>query len=147
MTDLPGIGDSIPAGGASGGRAAAGGPADANGLGGLDYQAFLRLLVEQMRHQDPTEPMDGTEYMAQLATFADVEQGLRANDRLEEILMTLSMNQASDLLGRTVSTLDGSISGRVVSYEIYINGVNLVLDDGTKLPFGPGIVISEDDAT
>ncbi len=112
-------------------------------LSGLDHQAFLKLLVEQLKHQDPTQPMDGTDYLAQLATYANVEQNIRTNDRLAEILTRLSMNQGSDLLGRTVSTLDGSVSGRVVAFEILDGGVNLVLADGQKLPLGPGVVVSE----
>ena len=115
-------------------------------LSGLDYQAFLKLLVEQLKNQDPTEPMDSTDYLAQLATYANVEQNIRTNDRLEEILTSISMNQGSDLLGRTVTTLDGSVSGRVVSFEILDGGVNLVLADGQKLPLGPGVVVSEDSA-
>ncbi len=116
-------------------------------LSGLDYQAFLKLLVEQLKNQDPTEPMDSTDYLAQLATYANVEQNIRTNDRLAEILAGISMNQGSDLLGRTVSTLDGAVSGRVVSYEILDGGVNLVLADGRKLPLGPGVVVSGDAAT
>ena len=111
-------------------------------LAGMDYQAFLKLLVEQMKNQDPTNPMDGTEYMAQLATFAQVEQTVRANARLEEILTSLSMTQGSDLLGRTVSTMDGSVSGVVSAVEILDGGVKLVLQDGTRLSYGPDLVVS-----
>jgi flagellar basal-body rod modification protein FlgD len=117
---------------------------ESDALAGLDYQAFLKLLVEQMKNQDPTEPMDSTDYMAQLATFANVEQNIRTNDRLEEILSGILMDQGSSLLGKVVSSADGSISGRVVSYEIIEGGVNLVLEDGQKLPLGPGVVVSEE---
>ena len=34
----------------------------------VDYQAFLKLLVAQMKNQDPTSPMESTDYVAQLAT-------------------------------------------------------------------------------
>ena len=115
---------------------------DKDALAGMDYQAFLKLLVEQMKNQDPTNPMDGTEYMAQLATFAQVEQTVRANARLEEILTSLSMAQGSDLLGRTVSTMDGSVSGVVSAVEILDGGVKLVLQDGTRLSYGPDLVVS-----
>ena len=114
-----------------------------NALSGLDYNAFLRLLIEQMRNQDPTEPMESTDYMNQLATFANVEQNVQIKQKLEEILSYITLGQPSDLLGKTVSTLDGEISGKVVSYEVYEDGILLVLEDGTRLPYGPGIVISD----
>ncbi len=40
----------------------------------LDKQAFLQLLVTQMRYQNPLEPMDNKEYVAQLAQFSSLEQ-------------------------------------------------------------------------
>ena len=46
------------------------------GLGDLDGDAFLTLLVEQMRAQDPTDPQSATDYLAQLASFAEVEQSV-----------------------------------------------------------------------
>lgn len=43
---------------------------------------FLRLLVAQMQHQDPLEPQDGSEFVAQLAQFANIELGVETNARL-----------------------------------------------------------------
>jgi flagellar hook assembly protein FlgD len=40
----------------------------------VDYGAFLQLLVAQLKNQDPSKPMDSTQYMAQLASFSQVEQ-------------------------------------------------------------------------
>ncbi len=134
--------DTLSPAGSAGVSQAARESAGKDALAGMDYQAFLKLLVEQMKNQDPTNPMDGTEYMAQLATFAQVEQTVRANARLEEILTALSMTQGSDLLGRTVSTMDGSVSGVVSAVEILDGGVKLVLEDGTRLPYGPDLVVS-----
>ena len=39
-------------------------------------QTFLQLLVAQLKNQDPTQPVQGTEFVTQLATFSDVEQNL-----------------------------------------------------------------------
>ena len=52
----------------------------------VDYQAFLRLLVAEMKNQDPTSPMESTDYVAQLATFSQVEQSVQANAKLDQIL-------------------------------------------------------------
>ena len=49
----------------------------------IDYNAFLRLLIAQMKNQDPTKPMDLAQFMAQLASFSNVEQGIKMNQKLD----------------------------------------------------------------
>lgn len=48
--------------------------------------AFLKLLVEQLKHQDPLAPQDGTQFVAQLAQFNSLEQLISINERLGEVL-------------------------------------------------------------
>ena len=55
-------------------------------VGDLDYNAFLKLLIAQMKNQDPTKPMDSTAFMAQLATFSQVEQSVSTNTKLDSLL-------------------------------------------------------------
>jgi flagellar basal-body rod modification protein FlgD len=50
------------------------GGARASGLGSLGSDAFLRLLVTQLQHQDPTRPQNDTEFIAELAQFSALEQ-------------------------------------------------------------------------
>ena len=45
----------------------------------VDYNAFLQLLIAQMKNQDPTKPMDSAQLMSQLASFSNVEQGIKIN--------------------------------------------------------------------
>jgi flagellar basal-body rod modification protein FlgD len=63
--------------------------------GSLDKDAFLQLLVAQMKYQDPLEPTSNTEYIAQLATFSQLE----ATQNLES---SINSSQASDLVGKAV---------------------------------------------
>jgi len=51
----------------------------------LDREAFLKLLVAQISHQDPLQPMQGTEFVAQLSQFATVEQPIAQSSRLEDM--------------------------------------------------------------
>ena len=51
----------------------------------LGKDAFLKLLVAQMTHQDPLNPADGQQMAAQLAQFSSVEQLQSANDTLTQI--------------------------------------------------------------
>jgi flagellar basal-body rod modification protein FlgD len=48
--------------------------------------AFLKLLVEQLKHQDPLAPQDGTQFVAQLAQFNSLEQLISINERLGKLM-------------------------------------------------------------
>jgi flagellar basal-body rod modification protein FlgD len=51
----------------------------------LDREAFLRLLIAQLENQDPLQPQDGAEFVAQLAQFSSLEQVIGINDRLDAL--------------------------------------------------------------
>jgi len=72
----------------------------------LDKDAFLKLLVAQLSHQDPLKPMDGTEFVTQLAQFTAVEQGAAQTAKLDLISMQLgglASNEAASLVGKQVT--------------------------------------------
>ncbi|QND50661.1 flagellar hook assembly protein FlgD (plasmid) [Phyllobacterium sp. 628] len=108
----------------------------------IDYQAFLKLFVAQMKNQDPTQPMDNSQSLAQLAQFSGVEQSTLMNKKLDQILASSSLSQADGIIGRTVTSLDGTISGVVESVKIYSDGMIAKLKGGAELPITPGISIS-----
>jgi len=109
----------------------------------LNYESFLKLLVAQMKNQDPTEPMDATQQMAQLATFSQVEQTIKTNKNLESLLQRTSLQEANSVIGRTVTSEDGKISGVVTEVTLYNDGIVAKLDSGKTLVVGPGVKISE----
>src|SRR4051794_14958657 len=79
----------------------------------LDRDAFLKLLVAQMSHQDPLQPMEGTEFVAQLSQFAAVEQAVAQTHQLEQLssqTSSLANNQAVSLVGKSVSLTGGGLS-------------------------------------
>lgn len=108
----------------------------------LDYDAFLQLLIAQMKNQDPTQPMESTEYVAQLAAFANVEQAVQTNAKLDALMSALSLSQADAILGRTVTSENGSVTGQVTALRIISGGAVAVLADGRELPLGPGVTVS-----
>ena len=107
----------------------------------VDYQSFLRLLVAQMKNQDPTSPMESTDYVAQLATFSQVEQSVQINAKLDGILQASTFAQAGDLIGREIESADGKIKGIVESVRLYSDGIMAKLTDGQELPVWAGVVI------
>jgi len=108
----------------------------------VDYNSFLKLLVAQMKNQDPTNPMDSTQYVAQLASFSNVEQSVQINAKLDQLLQSSSLAQADALIGRTVTSADDSLSGKVASVRLVTNGIVAVLESGKELTMGPGVKIS-----
>lgn len=110
------------------------------GNSGLDKDAFLQLLVAQMKYQDPLEPTSNTEYISQFATFSELEQ-------MQNMSATLELSRASSLVGQTVlmSVTDSqgrttTVQGNVdyVSYEggkayLSIGGELYSLDDLDKV--------------
>ncbi|MEQ1954255.1 flagellar hook assembly protein FlgD [Mesorhizobium sp. CN2-181] len=115
---------------------------DAAAKTAVDYQSFLRLLVAQMKNQDPTNPMDSTQYVAQLASFSQVEQSVQINSRLDQLLQASTLTQADALIGRTVTSADGKLSGEVKEVRLTTGGAVAVLVSGKEIPVGAGIVIS-----
>lgn len=69
-----------------------------------DFDTFLKLLTTQLKYQDPLQPMESTEFVAQLASFSAVEQQIGANTRLDSILTALSgaTEGFADWIGRQV---------------------------------------------
>jgi flagellar basal-body rod modification protein FlgD len=106
------------------------------------YDNFLKLLMAQMKNQDPTEPMKSTDYMAQLATFSQVEQTVKSNSKLDALLASSALSQADSVIGRTISTADGKISGQVTSVTIISEGAVAKLTNGDQVLLGPGVIVS-----
>ena len=107
----------------------------------VDYDAFLTLLVAQLKNQDPTEPVDAEQYLAQLASFSSVEQQIKTNDKLAEILAAQQIGQASGLIGKYVAVEGSPETYKVSSVTLADNGVIANLEDGSKLPISPGVQI------
>ena len=109
----------------------------------VDYEAFLSLLVAQLNNQDPTEPVDNAELMAQLASFSSVEQQVQINEKLETLISSNVLGDASNLIGKVVTSADESISGVVTSIIIASDGIIAELEDGSRLAILAGTTISE----
>ncbi len=106
-----------------------------------DYDAFLTLLVAELKNQDPTEPKDSAQYLAQLASFSSVEQQIQTNDKLNSLIQSNLLGQATDVIGHKITSADGELSGTVVSVELTKDGLLAKLDNGATMPITNGVVI------
>jgi flagellar basal-body rod modification protein FlgD len=99
----------------------------------LGKDDFLKLLVTQLQDQDPTQPTDSSQWMAQLAQFSSLEQMTNVNDTLTGMASNQSVTQGVELLGKylTYTRADGS-TGNGVASSISVAGDNVVLKVGTE---------------
>jgi flagellar basal-body rod modification protein FlgD len=107
----------------------------------VDYNAFLRLLIAQMKNQDPTKPMDSSQFVAQLASFSNVEQGIKMNQKLDSLMTSMALSQVDGVVGRTIISADGTITGTVAALRVISGGSVALLTDGREVPLGPGVTI------
>ena len=96
----------------------------------LDKNDFLKILITQLSHQDPTQPMNDKEFVAQMAQFSSLEQITNMSTGLTKVADLLSRSQAVSLLGTSVDVTNGvgTISGTVDAVtggdfpQIMVNG-------------------------
>lgn len=78
-----------------------------------NFDNFLRLLTTQLKYQDPLSPMDTAEFTNQLTQFSQVEQAIKTNSKLEDLLALNQMNQAlsaTNFIGKIVEAKSKSVS-------------------------------------
>jgi flagellar basal-body rod modification protein FlgD len=95
-----------PLGAGAAGAAATGlstSPAARTGGADLGKDAFLKLLVAQLKYQDPSKPADGTEFLAQTAQFTMVEKLTDLADGQAQLLSAQLMLSAGTMVGKTVA--------------------------------------------
>jgi flagellar basal-body rod modification protein FlgD len=100
----------------------------------LGYDQFLQLLCAEMQYQDPLEPTSNTDYVAQLATFSQLEATLNLSE-------TQDNNFAASLVGKDVILAETDNSGNTtyvtgtVDYVVYQNGTPYLSVNDSLYPF------------
>jgi flagellar basal-body rod modification protein FlgD len=108
----------------------------------LNYNSFLRLLVAEMKNQDPTAPKDTSQYMTQLASFSSVEQGVNSNKKLDALMTSIQLSQAHSLIGHILTDSIGTNHGIIRAVEIGQTTSTAVLESGERIELGAGYIIS-----
>ncbi len=129
----PSMGGTAPTG--VGGTDAAGSKSSGAGgvLGGLGSEAFMQLLVAQMRYQNPMEPTDSSQYLAQISQYAMVEQMQKVNQGQTEIRDYQRAMTANSMIGKVVAGVGETgepVIGEVIGVDFQSGKPVLVTTNG-----------------
>jgi flagellar basal-body rod modification protein FlgD len=106
----------------------------------MGKDVFMKLLVAQMRYQDPSNPVDSSQMMSQTATFSQVEKLEQLVNQNASMLVLQESATAGALVGRTATYTDttgASKTGVVTSVRLASRDSEAVaVIDGVKVPVG-----------
>ncbi len=93
----------------------------------IDQEDFIKLFLAQLQFQDPLEPVDNREFLAQLAQFSSLEQSRQTSENTSDVLVMNATAQALGLLDRQVDVrgLALPVSGKVIAVEFTPAGASL----------------------
>ncbi|MBR5912847.1 MAG: flagellar biosynthesis protein FlgD [Selenomonadaceae bacterium] len=108
----------------------------------LDKNAFLKLLITQLENQDPLDPQDNSEFVAQMAQFSSLEQMTNMNDALGKINTLVSNMDTSVLVGQLSSMI-----GKGIDWEEQVQTTDdkgeLTLIPETKSGIITGVTVAD----
>ena len=99
----------------------------------IDQDDFIRLFLAQLQFQDPLEPVDNREFLAQLAQFSSLEQSRQTSQNTTDLLQMTAASQAVSLLDRQVEVqgLGVPVTGTVIAIGFTSSGAQLSVRDGS----------------
>ena len=104
----------------------------------LNQEDFLRLFLTELNFQDPLEPLNNREFLAQMAQFSSLEQSRQATEQMENLVFMNSTAQSVGLLGRRVEVVGdaGTVTGTVSAIQFTSSGplLSVTTAAGDALP-------------
>ena len=88
------------------------GPSQTSQSSNIGIEDFLKILSAQLNNQDPLKPVDNTEFVAQIAQFASLEQSRELNSKIDSLLSSQASTQSIGLLGKTI---DANFGGQLLT--------------------------------
>ena len=101
----------------------------------LDKDTFLKLLVAQLRFQNPLNPSDPTEFMSQTAQFTLVEQMENMAKAQASVTLSTQLSTASNMVGKQITWLEkGKPATGIVDSAKIVDGVPVLMVGKTQVP-------------
>ncbi|WGX97841.1 flagellar hook capping FlgD N-terminal domain-containing protein [Nocardioides sp. L-11A] len=136
VSSTEGIGYGVTGAAAPSSAGAPGAPGTSGAAKSDDKDMFLQLMVAQMKYQDPLNPTDSSQFLAQTAQFTALEKMQNVADQTAMLLSTQLAFGASSLIGQTVRWYDAAGVERsgVVQGTTYLATGPVLSIDGTSVP-------------
>lgn len=109
----------------------------------LGRDDFLKILMTQLENQDPTEPMDDKNFIAQMAQFSSLEQMTNMSENFKKLSGMLSGGEALNTIGKTVEVQSGDQSVEGVVSEVTRGDNPQVMVDGQYYDYADVIRVKE----
>jgi len=103
----------------------------------VNQTEFLKIMLAQLRYQDPLKPVDNQQFVAQLAQFSALEINRQQSDKVNTLLAVESNSQSIGLLGRNVEfyTDTGTAVGTVTAITIADGSPSLTVQGTDNVPY------------
>jgi len=98
----------------------------------LNQTDYLKLFMQELTYQDPLQPLDNREFMAQMAQFSSLQEARATNEHLMNLLAVTSGSLCLNLLGKTVKIANGE-EGKVTKVQFFddkLPKVSLAMKNG-----------------
>lgn len=109
----------------------------------MDQDAFLMLMMEQLKYQDPLEPVGNTEFLAQQAAFTQVSELQKLNEAMNT---SSQVTQACTLMGKNVTLMNPEDTTQTISGDVtavtFTGGAAQIVVNGKEYPLGLVLGIS-----
>jgi len=105
----------------------------------LKAEDFIKMMITQLQNQDPMQPADNNQLLAQMSQIGQLQSATSLQTSLQGLVQQNQIGAAAGLIGKTVQGLDDNddpVTGTVTSVSVSKDSVDLELDDGTKLALG-----------
>ncbi len=110
--------------------------AASSGFSSLTSNDFLKVMINELSHQDPLDPQDSAKLVEQFSNLRNIESQLKLQEKLEALVMQNQVASAGGLIGKLVAGIDDSnntVSGLVTSVRVQNGQAFLELDTGKTL--------------
>ena len=99
-------------------------------LANIDLQEFMNLFIAELQNQDPLEPMDNSEMLAQISQIREIGATDSLNSTLESVQLGQSLSTAGGLIGKHVRALTTATVG---SEQEFVEGTvdKVSIENGT----------------
>ena len=113
-------------------------------LGALSSTDFMKLMIQQLSHQDPLNPTDSNQMLGQISQISTLQSNTQMTQSLAQVqtnIQSLTLQQSigagGNLIGKSVAGTDANgalVTGNVTAIQVQNQSVYLVLDKSTVMP-------------